>query len=125
MNKLLVDRNRCKKELSDIYNSVSSHYLHFSDCDTVSEDVLEYIAKEGIDGELKSPSSFRSVMEAKLSDYFSGNPFAPSEVCCGIIYNSCMHLSGRPGETELVQRELGNNIIRHMIEASLKEFGWE
>lgn len=114
-------------------------------------------------------------MEAKLGDYFSGKPFAPSEVCCGIrlaverlsyerlaeddkpgfleintgtedrlryasehgvevpetfhllgsIYNSCMHLSGRPGETELVQRELGNNIIRHMIEASLKEFGWE
>jgi len=174
LNKLLVDRNRCKKELSDIYNSVSSHYLHFSDCDTVSEDVLEYIAKQGIDGELKSPSSFRSVMEAKLSDYFSGKPFAPLEVCCGIrlaverlsyerlaaddkpgflkintgtedrlryasehgvevpetfhllgsIYNSCMHLSGRPGETELVQRELGNNIIRHMIEASLKEFGW-
>ena len=174
LNKLLVDRNRCKKELSDIYNSVSSHYLHFSDCDTASEDVLEYIAKQGIEGELKSPSSFRSVMEAKLSDYFSGKPFAPSEVCCGIrlaverlsyealaaddkpgfleintgtedrlryasehgvevpetfhllgsIYNSCMYLSGRPGETELVQRELGNNIIRHMIESSLKEFGW-
>ena len=175
LNKLLIDRNRCKKELPDIYKSVSSHYLHFSDCDTVSEDVLEYIAKQGIEGGLKSPSSFRSGMEAKLGDYFSGKPFAPSEVCCGIrlaverlnyealaaddrpgfleintgtedrlryasehgvevpetfhllgsIYNSCMHLSGRPGETELVQRELGNNIIRHMIETSLKEFGWE
>lgn len=175
LNKLLVDRNRCKRELPEIYNSVSSHYLHFSDCDTISEDVLEYIAKQGIEGELKNPSSFRGVMEARLGDYFSGKPFAPSEVCCGIrlaverlsyealaaedkpgfleintgtedrlryasehgvevpetfhllgsIYNSCMHLSGRPGETELVQRELGNNIIRHMIEASLKEFGWE
>lgn len=175
LNKLLVDRKRCQKELPDIYNFVSSHYLHFSDCDKVSEDVLEYIAKQGIEGGLKSPSSFRSEMEAKLGDYFSGKPFAPSEVCCGIrlaverlnyealvagdkpgflkintgtedrllyasehgvevpetfhllgsIYNSCMHLSGRPGETELVQRELGNNIIRHMIEASLKEFGWE
>ena len=174
LNNLLVDRKRCQKELPDIYKSVSSHYLHFSDCDTVSEDVLGYIAKQGIEGELKSPSSFRSGMEAKLGDYFSGKPFAPSEVCCGIrlaverlnyealadedkpgfleistgtedrlryasepgvevpetfhllgsIYNSCMHLSGRPGETELVQRELGNNIIRHMIEASLKEFGW-
>ena len=107
-------------------------------------------------------------MEAKLGDYFSGKPFAPSEVCCGIrlaveklsyesladedgpgfldintgsedrlqyaaehsvevpetfhllgsINNSCMHLSGRPGETELVQKELGNNIIRHMIEVT-------
>ena len=174
LNKLLIDRKRCQRELSDIYCSVSSHYFHFSDCDTVSADVLEYIAKQGISGQLKSPSSFRSAMEAKLRDYFSGKPFAPSEVCCGIrlaverlsyealadedrpgfleiitgtedrlqyaaehgvevpetfhllgsIYNSCMHLSGRPGETELVQRELGNNIIRHMIEASLKEFGW-
>lgn len=174
LNRLLVDRNRCQKELPDIFNSVSSHYLHFSDCEKVSEGVLEYIAKQGIVGGLKSPSSFRSEMEAKLGDYFSGKPFAPSEVCCGIrlaverlsyerlaaddkpgflkintgtedrlryasehgvevpetfhllgsIYNSCMHLSGRPGETELVQRELGNNIIRHMIEASLKEFGW-
>lgn len=174
LNKLLIDRKRCQKELSDIYSSVSSHYLHFSDRDTVSEDVLEYIDKQGIRGQLKSPSSFRSAMETKLGEYFSGKPFAPSEVCCGIrlaverlsyesladedrpgfleintgtedrlqytsehgvevpetfhllgsIYNSCMHLSGRPGETELVQRELGNNIIRHMIESSLKEFGW-
>ncbi len=174
LNALLVDRKRCQKELPDIYKSVSSHYLHFSECDTVSDNVLEYIAKQGIEDELKRPSSFRSVMEAKLGDYFSGKSFAPSEVCCGIrlaverlsyerlaaddkpgfliintgtedrlryasehgvevpetfhllgsIYNSCMHLSGRPGETELVQRELGNNIIRHMIEASLKEFGW-
>ena len=71
-------------QLSDIYNSVSSHYLHFSDCDKVSEDVLEYIAKQGIEDDLKSPSSFRSFMEAKFGDYFSGKPFAPSEVCCGI-----------------------------------------
>lgn len=175
LNALLVDRKRCQKEVPDIYKSVSSHYLHFSYCDKASEEVLEYIAKQGIKGELKSPSSFRCGMEAKLGDYFSGKPFAPSEVCCGIrlaverlsyerlaaddkpgflkintgtedrlryasehgvevpetfhllgsIYNSCMHLSGRPGETELVQRELGNNIIRHMIETSLKEFGWE
>lgn len=174
LNKLLIDRKRCQRELFDIYSSVSSHYLHFSVCDTVSADVLEYIAKQGVSGQLKSPSSFRSAMEAKLRDYFSGKPFAPSEVCCGIrlaverlsyealadedrlgfleiitgtedrlqyaaehgvevpetfhllgsIYNSCMHLSGRPGETELVQRELGNNIIRHMIESSLNEFGW-
>lgn len=84
LNRLLVDRNRVKRELSDIYNSVSSHYLHFSNCDTVSEDVLDYIAKQGIKGEMKSPSSFRCGMEAKLDDYFSGKPFAPSEVCCGI-----------------------------------------
>lgn len=42
----------------------------------------------------------------------------------GSIYNSCMHLSGKPGEDELVRRQLGNNIIRHMIESSLTEFGW-
>ena len=174
LHKLLVDRKRCQKELPAIYKSISSHYLHFSDCNTVSSDVLEYIARQGILEELRSPSSFRSGIEARLGDYFSEKPFAVSEVCCGIrlaierlnyealaaedkpgflqintgtedrlrytcehgievpetfhllgsIYNSCMHLSGRPGETELVQRELGNNIIRHMIESSLKEFGW-
>lgn len=42
----------------------------------------------------------------------------------GSIYNSCMHLSGRPGEVELVRRQLENNIIRRMIESSLKELGW-
>lgn len=41
----------------------------------------------------------------------------------GSIYNSCMHLSGQPGEVELVRRQLENNIIRRMIEASLKELG--
>lgn len=42
----------------------------------------------------------------------------------GSIYNSCMHLSNTPGELEIVQRQLGNNIIRHMIRASLEGFGW-
>ncbi len=42
----------------------------------------------------------------------------------GSIYNSCMHLTGKPGELELVHRQLDNKIVRHMIEASLKEFGW-
>ncbi len=42
----------------------------------------------------------------------------------GSIYNSCMHLSGKPGELELVRRQLDNKIVRHMIEMSLKEFGW-
>lgn len=48
LNALLVDRKRCQKELPDIYKSVSSHYLHFSDGDKASEDVLEYIAKQGL-----------------------------------------------------------------------------
>lgn len=42
----------------------------------------------------------------------------------GSIYNSCLHLNGKAGELELVRRQLDNNIIRHMIQASLAEFGW-
>lgn len=42
----------------------------------------------------------------------------------GSIYNSCMHLSNTPGELEIAQRQLGNNIVRHMIRTSLKGFGW-
>ena len=42
----------------------------------------------------------------------------------GSIYNSCMHLSNAPGELEIVRRQLGNNIIRHMIKTSLEGFGW-
>lgn len=172
--KLLVDRARCQKELPDIYEAVSSHYLHFSEYKVVSKNVLAYVAKQGIEDELREPASFRNGMEARLADYFSGKPFAPSEICCGIrvaverlsyealaaedkpgfleirkgaedrlryaeecgvevpetfhllgsVYNSCMHLSGRPGEEELVRRQLGNNIVRHMIESSLKGFGW-
>ena len=173
--KLLVDRTRCQKDLPGIYEAVSSHYLHFSDCESVSEDVLAYVSRQGVDKELRKPAPFRNMMETKLDNYFSGKPFAPSEVCCGLritverlcyealatedrlgfleikkgtehrlqyaeehgvevpetfhllgsIYNSCMHLSGEPGEDELVRRQLGNNIIRHMIESSLKRFGWD
>lgn len=42
----------------------------------------------------------------------------------GSIYSSCMHLSNTPGELEIVRRQLGNNIIRHMIRISLEGFGW-
>lgn len=176
LRKLLIDRKRCQNELPDAYKAVSSHYLHFSNCESVSEDVLAYIARQGIEDKLIKPAPFRKEMEARLSDYFSGSLFASSEVCCGIriaverlcyealmseddklgfleiqkgtearlryaeehgvevpetfhllgsIYNSCMHLSGKPGEDELVRRQLGNNIIRHMIESSLTEFGWD
>ena len=176
LQKLLVDRARCQKEQKDIYESVSSHYLHYSECDSVSEDVLAYVMNQGVGDKAKEPAKFRSEMEAKLGPYFSEKPFAASEVCCGIriaverlcyealasegdraaflriekgtearlryaeehgvevpetfhllgsIYNSCMHSSGRPGEVELVNRQLGNNIIRHMIEESLERFGWD
>lgn len=176
LRKLLIDRKRCQNELPDVYKAVSSHYLHFSNCESVSEDVLAYIARQGIEDKLIKPVPFRKEMEARLSDYFSGSLFASSEVCCGIriaverlcyealtseddklgfleiqkgtetrlryaeehgvevpetfhllgsIYNSCMHLSGKPGEDELVRRQLGNNIIRHMIKSSLTEFGWD
>ena len=175
LQKLLVDRARCKEEQKNIYEEVSSHYLHFSECDSVSEDVLSYLSKQGIGGGLIEPAPFRREMETRLCGYFSGKSFAASEVCCGIriaverlcyealrsdedrtaylglkkgtedrlryaeergvevpeafhllgsIYNSCMHLSGRPGEVELVRRQLENNIIRRMIESSLKELGW-
>lgn len=175
LQKLLVDRTRCQKEQDDIYEMVSSHYLHFSNCDLAPRNVSSYVSKKGLGDELKEPGPFRSEMEARLVDYFSGKPFAASEVCCGVriaverlcyealtseedraaylgikrgtedrlryaeehgvgvpetfhllgsIYNSCMHPSGKPGEDELVRRQLGNNIIRHMIETSLKGFGW-
>ena len=42
----------------------------------------------------------------------------------GSIYNSCMRLSNTPGELEIAQRQLGNNIVRHMIRTSLEGFGW-
>ena len=173
--KLLGDRRRCQKEQNDIYEAVSSHYLHFSMVGTVSEDVLTYVTGHGIGSELSQPSAFRNWMEGKLAGHLADKPVPPPEVCCGIriaverlcyeglrtaeekdeylrinkgtearlefaeahdvnvpesfhllgsIYNSCMHLSGKPGELELVRRQLDDKIVRHMIETSLKEFGW-
>lgn len=173
--KLLGDRRRCQKELNDIYETVSSHYLHFSTEGAASGDVLAYVMGQGIGSELSQPLAFRNRMEGKLVDYLADNPVSPPEVCCGIrivverlcyeglstteekgeylridkgtevrldyaeahgvnvpesfhllgsIYNSCMHLTGKSGELELVRRQLDNKIVRHMIEASLKELGW-
>lgn len=163
------------KKQKHIYEAVSSHYLHFSDCQAVSEDARAYVAQQMIGNATKEPASFRNEMESKLGDYFSEKTFSSSEVCCrtriaaerlcyealtskeakqeylkikkgteerlryaeahgvevpetfhllGSIYNSCMHLSNTPGELEIVQRQLGNNIIRHMIRTSLEGFGW-
>lgn len=175
LHKILVDRGRYQKEQQHIYEAVSSHYLHFSDCQAVPEDVRAYVAQQMIGNAPKEPASFRNEMESKLGDYFSEKSFSSSEVCCGIriaverrcyealmskeakqeyleikkgteerlryaeargvevpetfhllgsIYNSCMHLSNAPGEPEIVRRQLGNNIVRHMIRASLEGFGW-
>ena len=175
LHKILVDRGRCQKEQQHIYEAISSHYLHFSDCEAVSEDVRAYVSRQMTGNAPKEPASFRNKMESKLGDYFSDKPFSSSEVCCGIriaverlcyealtskeakqeyleirkgteerlryaethgvevpetfhllgsIYNSCMHLSNTSGELEIVRRQLGNNIIRHMIRTSLEGFGW-
>ena len=32
--------------------------------------------------------------------------------------------SNKPGELEIVRRQLGNNVIRHMIRTSLEGIGW-
>lgn len=175
LHKILVDRRRCQKEQQHIYEAVSSHYLHFSDCQAVSEDVRAYVAQQMIGNAPKESASLRNEMESKLGDYFSEKPFSSSEVCCGIriavegpcyealtskkakqeyleikkgteerlryaethgfevpetfhlrgsVYNSCMYLSNTPGEPEIVQRQLGNNILRHTIRTSLEGFGW-
>jgi len=42
----------------------------------------------------------------------------------GTIFNSCMHLTGARGENELVNRQLSNMVIRHLIGESLTSFGW-
>lgn len=84
LHKILVDRRRCQKEQQHIYEAVPSHYLHFSDCQAVSEDVRAYAAQQMIGNAPKEPASFRNEMESKLGDYFSEKPFSSSEVCCGI-----------------------------------------
>ena len=82
--KLLVDRNRCQQELGDIYGAVSSHYLHFSNEDTASDEVLTYVERCGIAPKIGKPSAFRERMEEKLADYLADKPVSPPEVCCGI-----------------------------------------
>ena len=75
---------RCQIEQQHIYEAVSSHYLHFSDCQAVSEDVRAYVAQQMLGNAPKEPASFCNEMESKLADYFSEKPFSSSEVCCGI-----------------------------------------
>ena len=84
LHKILVDRGRCQKEQRYIYEVVSLHYLHFSNCQAVSEDVRAYVAQQMIGNAPKELASFRNEMESKLGDYFSEKPFSSSEVCCGI-----------------------------------------
>ena len=175
LSKLLRDRNRCQKEQPGIYAEVSSHYLHFSTVDTISNDAVSYIVSRGVPPELGESKPFREWMVARLAEYLDGGDVPVPEICCGIriavewlcydclltsadkdeylkidkgterrldfaeehgvevpesfhllgsIYNSCMHLTGAPGELELVRRQLNNKIVRHMIAASLKKFGW-
>ncbi len=72
------------KKQQHIYEAISSHYLHFSDCQAVSEDVRAYVAQQMLGNVPKEPASFRNEMESKLGDCFSEKPFSSSEACCGI-----------------------------------------
>ena len=83
LHKIPVDRRRCQREQQHIYEAVSSHYLHFSDCQAAPQDVRAYVAQQMIGNAPKEPASFRNEMESRLGDYFSEKPFSSSEVCCG------------------------------------------
>ena len=167
MEKLLTDRDRCRREEGGIYQEISSCLLHYSAGKGLSSGAVAYLKKKGIPDPLCSGSeAFARDMVDNLHSYLANDDYDMTKACCGIriiveeyaylglredsdkadylklnkgteqrlafaeergsyvpevmhllggIYNSCLHLTGEPGELSPIARQLNNKVITKMV----------
>jgi len=78
---LLKDRENCKKNNPEIYERVSSHFLHYS---TKNIDESAYLHSLGVDPVLFTSISFRQKAIEELENYKNNREYDPALVCCGL-----------------------------------------
>lgn len=81
INNLLKDRNNCRKNNVEAYDTISKNYLHYSEDNS---DAKDYLVSLGIDEQLLLPISFRESATRELNNYKSNLPYDVALVCCGV-----------------------------------------
>lgn len=81
INNLLKDREACKKKDIDLYNRISSNYLHYSIDNT---DDCAYLRSIGVEPPLSTPSAFYQAAAEELENYKNQREYDLALVCCGL-----------------------------------------
>lgn len=81
INNLLKDRKKCQSKNQEIYNNISSNYLHYSTSNT-SE--IQYLRSLGVESPLHTPEGFRQKSLEELEHYQNDEDYDPILVCCGL-----------------------------------------
>ena len=84
MRGLLKDRSNCQKHNQDIYNEISSAYLHYSVTPVVGEPTREYLKNRGFPPKLIDPTAFFENMCIELESYINGRKYDAAKVCCAL-----------------------------------------
>lgn len=85
MRKLLVDRATCQRDRREIYEEVSSLYLHFCNSLTYpSADTVAYVVSKGFDDEAASVEGFRADSLKSLFSYLREGEYDAARVCCAL-----------------------------------------
>lgn len=81
INNLLKDREACKRRDFELYNRISSNYLHYS---TDNTDDSAYLSSIGVEMPLRTPQSFRLMAAEELENYKQKRTYDLALVCCGL-----------------------------------------
>lgn len=81
INNLLKDRKRNKQTDPELYNRVSSNYLHYN-INNICE--TQYLSHLDVDNCIHAPIDFRSKAFEELQNYVEGKEYDLALVCCGL-----------------------------------------
>lgn len=84
MRSILCDRQRAERELPDIYNEISSAYLHFAPNREASRQTVEYLKSKGVPEKHIQPASFAEAMRKEMLEYLSGQQYDVAKICCAM-----------------------------------------
>lgn len=81
INNLLKDRDACRKRDVNLYNRISSNYLHYS---VDNSDDNTYLRSIGVEPPLLTPSTFYQAAAQELENYKNQREYDLALVCCGL-----------------------------------------
>lgn len=81
INNMLKDRENCKKKQKEIYDIISSNYLHYSEED---KEIKEYLENIGVEDKIWTSKGFKEAANLELEAYKNGLEYDIALVCCGL-----------------------------------------
>lgn len=84
INNLLKNRKNCKKEKNEVYDIISTSYLHFSPHYKTNNQVTDYLKSKNVAEELLEPKLFYKESKNEIEKYIKCQYYDPILVCCGL-----------------------------------------